>query len=300
MAYEVLTEAQVEQFIEQGWVKVPGAYAREDALAVQDFVWTKVAEQGVLREDRATWTKPLVQIQQSFDGPEFQACNTPRLIGAIEDLIGHGRWKDRGLPSQWGWWPVNFPQGADADWDVPTRSWHWDGQHFRHFLNSPDQGLLLICYFSEVKPRGGGTLIAPGSHKLVARFLQGHPEGLDPHEAIRACCDGHPWLADLSGRSETRYSEDAPASRIERFMEQSWFDADATELRVEEVTAEPGDAFLCHPFLFHTASTNITGEPRFMCNRGTTLREPTRLEREDGDYSALEESLRRAVGVTVA
>jgi hypothetical protein len=35
-----------------------------------------------------------------------------------------------------------------------------DGTFFRHFLDSPEQGLLVVPIFSDVEHRGGGTLLA--------------------------------------------------------------------------------------------------------------------------------------------
>ena len=77
-------------------------------------------------------------------------------------------------------------------------------------------------------------------------------------------------------------------------------DDHGTHLQVVEVTAEPGDVILCHPFLYHAAAQNLTGTPRFMCNRTTPLREPMELNRADGHYSPVEESIRRALRSGVA
>src|SRR5262249_51976826 len=135
----------------------------------------------------------------NYQGPVFEACMTPRLAGAVEELVGAGRWKYRDVPYGWGWWPVNFHQGREQPWTVPMQGWHWDGGHFRHFLHSPEQGILLLCIFSEIGPRGGGTLLAEGLHQIVARFLSQHPEGLELKEAVRLCSQSHPWLAQLTG-----------------------------------------------------------------------------------------------------
>ena len=32
---------------------------------------------------------------------------------------------------------------------------------FRHYLDSPEQGLLMLTYWGDVGPRSGGTFIAP-------------------------------------------------------------------------------------------------------------------------------------------
>lgn len=289
MKYRVFSKDQVEQFIERGFVKLEEAFPKAQALAAQDFLWTKLEDRGIRKDDESTWTEPMVNVRETYDEPVFRACMTERLQDAIEDLVGIGRWADRGRAIGWGWWPVNFSQGADQPWDIPRGGWHWDGIQFRHTVTAPDQGLLLLPHFSEVGPHGGGTLVAAGSHEIVARFLARHPEGLELRDALPACNQDHPWLAELTGVTEN------VNNRVEAFLEQETADALGTSLRVMETTAAPGDVVFCHPFLYHAASPNHSGVPRFMCNRTTPLREPMCLNRNDGDYSPVETSIRHAL-----
>lgn len=309
MGLKVLTNAQVEQFMELGWVKVEEAFPREKALSAQQVIWEQVEKRGVLQNDKSTWTQEMVRINEGFDTPEFRDCNTEKLQDAIEDLVGEGRWRYRGDPVHWGWWPVNFSLGGDKPWDVPTAGWHYDGQHFRHYVDSWEQGLLCLCIFSDVQPQGGGTVVAEGSHKVIAKILAQYPEGLEHQEAIRLV-KHHPWLAELSGfdsdpnQSDPIYSDgdhEAVASkdgvnRIEKFMNHTFTYADGIQLRVVDTTASAGDVLLCHPFLFHASAPNTRGVPRFMCNRTTPLKERMNLNRvNSGDYSPLELSIRNAI-----
>ena len=307
MANRVLTRAQVEQFIECGYTRLEEALPRAQALAAQDFLWERVAERGPRREDRATWTQPMVHIKEAYSDPVFQACATERLANAIEDLVGEGRWATRGQVTGWGWWPINFALGADHPWDVPTGGWHWDGQHFRHYVDAPNQGLLLLCLFSEIRHHGGGTVVAEGSHRVVADFLHRHPDGLELGEAIGQCNRSHPWLAELTGTAGKAGAvgdiyatgvAPAAAGRIERFMTTAQVDAAGRRLRVVETTGNPGDVLLCHPFLYHAAAQNHLGVPRFMCNRTTPLRERMDFARSNpADHSPLEVSIREALRV---
>lgn len=305
MPLKALSPSDVDQFIELGYVKLRQAFAPERALDAQEFLWNKLAGRGIRKEDRATWTKPLVHIKEAYNGPVFEACETDRLDDAVEDLVGEGRWRTRDQEANWGWWPVNFSVGAGAAWDVPAEGWHWDGMHFRHTVDAPDQGLLLLCIFSEVAPRGGGTLVAEGSHRSVARFLRQHEGGIAYKRAMKAFPTSHAWFQDLTqakvrtfwwgSRAGARQPE-AIADRISHFMgAHPHVDCDGAPLRVVELTASPGDVFLCHPFLYHAASPNHSGRPRFMCNRHTPLTEPMRFERPDGKYSPIELSVKRAI-----
>ena len=49
-----------------------------------------------------------------------------------------------------------------------------------HFLDSPEQALLVIPIFSAIKPRGGGTYICTDGLDKIARHLATHPEGVRP------------------------------------------------------------------------------------------------------------------------
>lgn len=289
MTYQTLTGEQVAQFESDGYVKLEQAFPHENALAAQNFLWERLAALGVHKDDPETWHEPMVHIKEAYKDPVFQACQTDRLTGAIEDLVGRDRWAGKGQPAYWGWWPVNFAVGADKPWTVPTGGWHWDGIQFRHSVDAPDQGLLLLPMFSATGPRGGATLIASGSHRPVARLLAQHPEGMDIHEAIRLANETYPWLSALTGRG------DGPTDRVTYFMEQDGVDDTGQPLRVVEATAAPGDVYLCHPFLYHAASQNHSRVPRFMCNRTTPLRDRLNVRSLTPASSPVERSIYHAL-----
>ena len=49
-----------------------------------------------------------------------------------------------------------------------------------HYLDSPEQGLLVTPIFTKIVPRGGGTYICPEGIGKIARYLADHPEGVLP------------------------------------------------------------------------------------------------------------------------
>ncbi len=291
---KVLSPNDMESFMERGFVRVQSAYDPKDALAAQKIVWRHLAERGVLEDDPSTWQTPLIRLNEGYDSPEFERCNTERLANAMEDLVGPGRLRHRSTHA-WGWWPVNFSLGADAPWDVPRQGWHWDGQHFRHYVDSPEQGLLVLCVFSEIAPQGGGTVVVEGSHRVVAKYLAQHPEGIEHKAAISEVLSTHPWFRALTATLEDDPS--TPAERIARFMQPSR-DQDGVSLRVVETTASPGDVILCHPFLFHATAQNHRGVPRFMCNRTAELSQRMKIHQsvDPSQLSPVELSIRRAIG----
>jgi hypothetical protein len=93
---------------------------------------------------------------------------------------------------------------------------HKDGWQYRHFLDSPEQGLLLCYFYDDVLPQSGGTQIALDSIEIAARFFAEHPEGVHPDLAQGAVLN--PFLQQVEGQG-----------------------------RFEELTGEAGDLAIIHP-----------------------------------------------------
>jgi hypothetical protein len=251
-----LSLEQMESFVDAGFCVLPGAFTAKQAAAACCCVWRRIEQKTTIRQnDPSTWPAAY-DIEEHLTDPEVLACFTDRLASAVTQLTGPGRWRgDR----RWGFWPVNFSMGADRPWGYPDTSWHIDGNWFRHTIDSPEQGLLIIGVFTEIQPRWGGTILALGSHKRTARVLAKHPEGLTHRDLF----------------------EEVLQEPLGNF---------------HEVTGEPGDVFLVHPFLFHTRGIKHAGPPRIISNTEAGLREPMRLDRPDpDDYSILEYSILSAL-----
>jgi ectoine hydroxylase-related dioxygenase (phytanoyl-CoA dioxygenase family) len=120
------------------------------------------------------------------------------------------------------------------------------------------KGLLVFTFFSDVGPRGGGTLIVEGSHRLLQRFgedLSPVEQRGDHREVRRRFLRHDPWLRMLT-RAE-------PHDRIEHFM-RGPREVRGIPVRVAELTGRPGDAIFCHPLMLHVAAPNRSDTPRFM------------------------------------
>jgi hypothetical protein len=61
------------------------------------------------------------------------------------------------------------------------------------------------------------------------------------------------------------------------------------------VIGEAGTVYLCHPFLVHAAQRHEGRTPRFLAQPPLHPAEPFRLNREDGNYSPVEISIRQAL-----
>ena len=156
-----LSAEQIEEFIERGWTVLGQAFPRTVAEAVVDQLSLEVNCD--LRNPDA-WTEPTIWLQRTFTVSPWMDAVTERLEGAIDQLVGSGRY----LPiDEMGWWPIRFPGFADPPYGD---DWHVDG-NFPHHLAAPQQALLNLFLFTDVEPGGGGTLVAEGSHHRAAEIL---------------------------------------------------------------------------------------------------------------------------------
>jgi hypothetical protein len=258
MSDTVLSAEQVGSFVEHGYVRIPECFTRADAQPWLDEAWVRL---GYDRDDPSTW------VEQRVHMPSLRhvavADFAPKVWGAACQLLG-GEDRIEG-PYTWGnGFIANLGIGADRPWEPPSASspgWHKDGDFFRHFLDSPEQGLLTIVLWSDIEERGGGTFIAPDSVAPVARLLERRREGVLP--------DDFPY--------------DELIAQCSTFV---------------ETTGRLGDVVLMHPYMLHAASQNHRGTARFITNPPIALREPMRFDRDDpADHSPVERAVLRALRV---
>lgn len=257
MRYEVLDASQRAQFLQQGFVRVPGCFTPDAAAELTASIWARL---GYDRDDQDTWIEPSVHMptHRQLDVEQF----APKAWQAACELVGGA---DR-IKRPFGWgdgFIVNLHQGADRPWADASASspgWHKDGDFFRHFLDSPEQGLLTLVLWSDVVHQGGATFAAADSVGPIARFLAGHPEGVLPDA----------------------FSQAGIINQCSHFV---------------EATGQVGDVYLLHPFILHAKAQNVRRLPRFITNPPVHLLEPMRFDREDrDDHSLVEQAVLRGLG----
>jgi hypothetical protein len=184
-----------------------------------------------------------------YDLPVLVQAITPRTRGAFDSLVGEGRWHVAGI---WGF-PTRLPG--------PCRvQWHIDGDWFTHHTTSGEQVLTPIFLWEDVGPADSPTLLSPGSHHRVARFLSS---------------------AEPSG---------VPGSEIHAFIHE--------RLQVGETvsaTGAAGDVVVCHPFLAHTINPVGPHRPRYISNVAVHGFAPLNLDATAGALSPVEAAVAEAL-----
>jgi len=256
MAFRTLDDAQVEHFLEHGHLVLRGCFERGQVEEWIDFGWKRL---GFDPHDPQTWAKDRIHQPTTQAAPVRELA--PRAFDAICDLCGgEERIEEPYFGDAFIW---NLGYGKDQPWQTPEQNqkgWHVDGDFFRHFLNSPEQGLLMVALFSDIEHKGGGTFLACDSVPKVARFLADRPEGVSPNS--------FPFV-EMKNQCHS----------------------------FAEATGKVGDVLFIHPFVLHAISQNVLGTARIITNPLATLREPMNFNRADGDYSPVEAAVLRGLGV---
>ena len=269
--FRTLTDAQVESFLTKGYLVVKRCI---DLNIGNQWISTAYERLGYDQNDPSTWVEGIIWMHHEKELPIHSLA--PRAWDAIVAVVGgEARLETKIWRAPQGLYPVNsfnwsdafianFHNGVDRPWQPPSAQvggWHKYGGYFRHFLDSPEQGLLTLVMWTDMRHQGGGTFIAPDSIKVVARFMLEHPEGLQPGD----------------------FNVPELISQCHEF---------------EEVTGEAGDFVLLHPYMLHASSQNVIRQPRWMTNPPVVLKEPLNFNRPNpADYSLVERATLRALGV---
>lgn len=254
-----LSAAEISSFIRDGFVRLDRAFSRETAAQARAILWRAT---GCDPDDRSTWTRPVIRLDQFGQAPFREAVNTPILHRAFDQLVGEGRW----LPHDTlGTFPLRFPSPdspGDDGWHIDV-SFGYESPDFMEWranVTSRGRALLMLFLFSDVEDADAPTRIRIGSHLDIARRLA--PAG-----------DAGLTLRDLAADGFA-----ASAHRPEALA-----------------VGDAGTVYLCHPFIVHAAQPHRGHNPRFLAQPPLLPREPICLARSNGEHSPVELAILQAI-----
>jgi hypothetical protein len=111
-----LTSHQVQDFIDDGFVKIENAFSTDLAKQCRDELWADI---GLSPDEPENWIQPVVRVGSRASPPFIEAANTPPLHKAYDQLVGEDRWL---APKGLGTFPIRFPSPESPGDD----GWHVD------------------------------------------------------------------------------------------------------------------------------------------------------------------------------
>jgi len=167
--YKFITDAQVTHFMKHGYLRLESCFTPSQASAWTSTVWTRLAFSPT---DKSTWTTERTNMPWHTRIPI--STFAPKAWGAICEIVGG---ESRITESSKSWndgFIVNLGSEENEGKEVDMKGldgWHVDGDFFVHFLDSAEQGLLVIPLFTDIVENGGGTAICTDGLGKIVRYL---------------------------------------------------------------------------------------------------------------------------------
>lgn len=171
--HQTLTPEQLDFWQLNGYVVVPEAIARDQALATQALIWEALDKDPAQPE---SWhaVHPLQQgiMVQLFQHPQLEANrNAPRVRGAFAQL-----WQRNDLWVNTDRVGFNPPIGQ-------AHTFQGDPLHWDVSLKTPIPfGLQGLIYLGDTSAEQGALTLVPGMHRTLETWLAGLPAGSNPRE----------------------------------------------------------------------------------------------------------------------
>ena len=207
----VLSAEQKAQFAEQGYLLVSGLIPPE-----------------VVAEARAKLEQEYREGGKAFFGTEAaNICYNETLCAAAAELGGEADVRPY-YPIHSALAILSLPGSEEWDWPPPHID-HAIKEHGHHTFPRPFR-LASLLYLNDIAPRGGGTVVWPGSHRRIEQLAQSDPQ---------------------------RYAQ-------MHTLNQELAHTDLGE--PVEVTTKAGDILFYHYLCAHSGSRNTTSQPRLALN----------------------------------
>lgn len=248
----MLTAEQRKDFDERGVTCLRGAVAPAVAGALRDEILGWIAKRRLAPESpphgAAIMPSKLARVSA---GHGFAEIWGERVSAALDEILGRAAWL---LPKTAGQILAMFWPRPGVTWELPHGGWHLDYRAPGAARTLP--GVQLFLCVDCIESHAGATLVAAGTPRLVdaIRRRAGPDWPGASSEVRRALRREAPWFRELCSLHP---GED----RIARFMSHSTEHADSS-LQVMELTGEPGDVWLMHPWMVHALSPNCGARPR--------------------------------------
>jgi hypothetical protein len=251
----ILTSQQFDEFKRRGVLRIPGLLSLDRVRRAREHVQSRLARLGLWRDGawclgsitRPHWPATGLKTSKAIGNkhPDLEALlEEPALLSAVEALL-EGDAFDRSIYKR----PqVLFTLPNSDIWTVPA-GWHVD---VPRLASNRQPGIQIFTFLDTLEPRGGGTLVIAGSHRLLSEGRSIRVKDLR-HLLCRETFFRDLYAADVPNRMEDRA----------RLLGQTGT-VDGVALEVMELTGAPGDVYFTDLRLLHTAAPNAARRPRMM------------------------------------
>ena len=242
----ILSHDQIETFAGDGLLTLKGGLPEDVWKPLADRVQSALMSAGFgdpnvpdveFKHRRKRVTRALKPHLSAVYTEELNGCASQLMA---DDAVGrHAALLLMTLPGQ-------SPMGTVTQWSIPRQVWHTDAPR----VSGPGvPGVIALGFLGQVLAGGGGTLFVAGSHRLLdapGRELRS--------KAFKKALRKKPYFNVLLGEDN---------AERDRYLAQA-HRVDGVDLRVVELTGQPGDVVLADARLLHAPAPNAQSTPRLM------------------------------------
>lgn len=238
---------QKREFEARGLVKLDGLIPDSWAAAARDLIHNVASAHDLYKSGEWKRSESRFSDAKSFrsainalnHADHFPKLVSDQVIDIAQNLLGKPV-----VPLAPGQ-QILFTLPGGASWSVPNDVWHIDIPRLGK-LGPP--GVQMFTFLEDVEPRGGGTLVLSGSHRLMntSRVLRSK-------ELKRV----------LGKASYFRSLFDHKRAPI-RQLEETAGKVDGVDLQIVELTGRKGDVYFMDLRALHTPAPNCSKTARLM------------------------------------
>ena len=254
----MLSQEEKESFVKWGFVKIDALIPNEVVDPIREAVLDRLCRHGFWGEEG--WKAPadaeaemklrntIKEISRS--SKSLRPILTERVLSYARNLVSGDEVEMSPPITQFLFtaprsYVMNHDGRWNGKWEVPRNIWHLDMPRSRS-IGPP--GPEMFTFLNKVEPKGGGTLILAGSHRLLNDVDYLSSKG------VKRKLKRHAYFRELTGKGDGDRS---------RFLEEIGY-IDNVPVKVVELTGDPGDVYFVDLRLLHSLGANTSDQPRMM------------------------------------
>ena len=254
----MLSQEEKESFVKWGFVKIDALIPNEVVDPIREAVLDRLCRHGFWGEEG--WKAPadaeakmklrntIKEISRS--SKSLRPILTEQVLSYARDLVSGDEVEMSPPITQFLFtaprsYVMNHDGRWNGKWEVPRNIWHLDMPRSRS-IGPP--GPEMFTFLNKVEPKGGGTLILAGSHRLLNDVDYLSSKG------VKRKLKRHAYFRELTGKGDGDRS---------RFLEEIGY-IDNVPVKVVELTGDPGDVYFVDLRLLHSLGANTSDQPRMM------------------------------------
>ena len=254
----MLSQEEKESFVKWGFVKIDALIPNEVVDPIREAVLDRLCRHGFWGEEG--WKAPadaeakmklrntIKEISRS--SKSLRPILTEQVLSYARDLVSGDEVEMSPPITQFLFtapssYVMNHDGRWNGEWEVPRSIWHLDMPRSRS-IGPP--GPEMFTFLNKVEPKGGGTLILAGSHRLLNDVDYLSSKG------VKRKLKRHAYFRELTGKGDGDRS---------RFLEEIGY-IDNVPVKVVELTGDPGDVYFVDLRVLHSLGANTSDQPRMM------------------------------------